>query len=171
MAKLRAKAKATKTKAPTIRPRAGANQESTFMVPKEWIFGKQQPATKTTKQAKALSSLAQPLPPPKDTKREDMLVRHLAATLRENAILKKQMAQLNKIQAQKKYYQERWSCLCGEFREHVSWDQHHTGQLRFAQLLSAIRAAFIKGRMHPGSRRFSIRGMHPLRDCPEGDVI
>lgn len=140
------------------------------MAPKEWIFSKPQP-TKTTKQAHALRSLAHPPPPPKDTKREDMLVKHLAMALRENAILKKQMEQVTKKLTRENYYEERWSCLCGEFRGHVSWDLFHTGQLRFAQILAAVRTAYTTGRMHPGSRRFSIRGMHPLRDCPEGDVI
>lgn len=171
LAKLRAKAKATKAKASTIRPRAGTKEESTFMAPKEWIFSKPQPAAKTVKQAQALSGLAHSPPPPKDTQREDMLVRHLAMALRDNAILKKQVAQLSKKDSQERYYQERWSCLCGEFRGHVSWDQHHTSQLRFAQILSAVRAAFSKGHMHPGSQRFSIRGMHPMRDYPEGAVI
>ena len=141
------------------------------MAPKEWIFSKPQPRTKTIKQAHALSSLAHPPPPPKDTKREDMLVKHLAVALHENAILKKQMEQGTHRRTQEKYYEERWSCLCGEFRGHVSWDQHHTRQLRFEQLVAAIGAAFTSGRMHPGSRRFSIRNMHPLRDFPEGDMI
>lgn len=171
LATLRAKAKPTKVKAPAIRPRAGAKKDSAFMAPKEWLFSKPQPAAKTAKQAYELSGWAQPPPPPKDTTKEDQLIKHLAAALRENHIIKKQLIEVNKKSTQADHYKERWNCLCGEFHGHVSWDQHHTGRLRFAQFLSAIRAAFTSGRMHPGSKRFSLRGMHPMRDCPEGKVF
>ena len=175
LAKLRAKNKATKKKVQAKQARAGAGQKpTTFLPPNEWLFGKKQPGTMTVAQARVLSKYAQPPAAPpanNNTKTEQDLIRRLAVAKRDNQALKKENASLKRKERECNYYKDRWSCLCGEFHGHVAWDLLHTKKLRQWQLLNAVKAAFQRGQMHQGSKYFSLRGMHPYKDYPDGKVI